>query len=86
MKSRHTGLPLAFLLALSAMTGHEKIAPSSASEADFQPGNLKRLMAGGDQSSQGNIAATDEATHAAPAKVSQWFNFLNCFGGGWRRC
>ena len=86
MGDRRLGLPLAFLLAISAGDPAAKRLTAISPDEPLQRGSLRELLPAGHEfnSSDPNMA---EGPNTSPnGRLAQWFNFLNCFLGNWRRC
>ena len=83
MKDGAIGIPLAFMLALStSSTGAVGIIDQAE---QLVPGSLSKLLPEGGQGVLGRVG--DQAGFGeTSARIAQWFNWMNCFSGYWRRC
>ncbi len=78
-------LPLAFLLAMSAADGGSKVrALVKQDETVLRRGSLSELLSV--EPGSDGLSITDREGAAAGEHTAQWFNWLNCVSGFWRRC
>jgi hypothetical protein len=83
MTDRAVGIPLAFVLALSA--ANSDVFRAVDSTAQLTPGSLKELLP--QQAQPTSAGQQDKAADSALVdRTAQWFNWPNCFSGYWRRC
>jgi hypothetical protein len=84
MLDRRLGLPLAFLLAMSSGDQAARKLAAMGSDEPLKRGSLRELLPADFTNSDSNI--TQGSNAASDGRLAQWFNFLNCFAGNWRRC
>ena len=82
MPHAKVGIPLAFLLALSAASSNTGAAVLSDTKTSLEPGSLRGLL---DQDKPIVSEPSARARNGASRRgIAQWFN--GCFMGFWRRC
>jgi hypothetical protein len=86
MLDRKFGLPLAFLLAMSLAPADAKQLSSADLKDLLQRGSLKELLSSGQDGQADNPRSAEEQNSVSVTRMAQWFNWMNCFNGFWRRC
>ena len=74
--------PLALILAMASGSSHADAPVDTQTSAFFQAGSLTETLR---SASEAN-AEKDGGSGLNSIRLSQWFNFFNCFSGVWRRC
>jgi hypothetical protein len=84
MVDRTFGVPLAFVLALSA-SGWDALQSKEAPEL-LVPGSLGPLLSPGEEMMPAQGVPNEPGGSGVKSKIAQWFNVNPCFSGFWRRC